>query len=175
MKKNKNKLVKYYTSMTAAILALSLTMTGCSNDRKNDKFYIYQNIYGQLELTKPDYIEHQYIGKYYVIEVYYPGLQRNQLYIAFKYDFYDSKTKEITYSRYTNIFNNYTIAYSNNKQNGFQILKVTPLIDYLTEYNLINDKYSYKDMQEIYDIIEENYKYQDNGILTKKLVIDNKM
>ena len=70
-------------------------------------------------------------------------------------------------SKYTNIFNNYTIAYNPDGKDYYEFISITPLIDILEEYNLVKDKYTYEDMEYIYKIIKEDYDYKEYKAKTK--------
>lgn len=155
----KEKLVRLTSTITA--LALSLTLTSGCEYRKKDKFYFNYNLKGEAYIHKNDYISAEYINNYYLIEIYHTGLERSMIYIA-----YDFKYKNGV-SKYSNIFNNYKIAYNPDSNDYYEFISITPLIDILEEYDLVKDKYTYEDMQYIYKIIKLNYDYKDYKAKTK--------
>ena len=169
--KNNQKLIRLAASLTALTLSCTL-MTGC-NVKKRDKFYFHPNLSGNMVIDNDSYISSEYINKYYVIEVYHRGISKASIYIAYRFEY--TNGREITSSKYINIFNNYTILYDDDPSDCYDIKKVTPLLDYLTEYNILKDKYTYDDMQEILQTITDSYKYQQNDSLSKKLTINNRL
>ena len=164
---NKNKIVKLTTEITA--LALTITLTSCSGYSKGDKFSIIQNRYGELIVDKDNYISYKYINNYYVIELYNKRIDKTIIYIAHRLKFTTGNSK------YTDIFTNYHIAYENNEDDSYEFISVLPLSDFLKKYNLIQEKYTYEDMQNIYDIIKKEYQKENDNILKKSLTIGNKV
>lgn len=159
---NKNKFVKLGAGLTA--IALSLTLTSGCDYKKKDKFYFHPNIQGELVLDKNSYISINYINEYYVIELYNKVLDRTTIYIAHRYKYKNGDSK------YTNIFTNNKIAYENNMNDYYNFINVTPLEEYLIEYNLIKDKYSYQDMKNLLEVIKKNYIYNKENSNSKKLI-----
>lgn len=160
------KMIKITTGITALALTCSLTITGC-NYRKNDKFYFSYSLSGEEYINRNDYISSEYINNYYVIEIYHTILNKSTIYIAYRYQ------NTSGYSKYTNVFTNYKIAYDPDELDYYEFIKVTPLIDLLEEYNLVKDKYTYQDMQYIYKTIEENYTFNETKSKTRKKEINN--
>jgi len=174
MKDNK-KLIKYTSGITALALALTLN-TGCSN---TSRFKLTQNEKGEYTAVENSYIDNNIIGRYYVIETYSNINNKSKIYIAYYgNDYYDRDIGN--YYSYINIFNNFFICYGNNGVNeNITFIKETPLIDYLNSYDLIKARYTYEDMQKIYETILENYTFEDisnyettSNILTRKKVLD---
>lgn len=166
----KNKFVKCTSSITALAILFSLSTSGCSIvNKRNDKFSFKQSITGEMLVKKDDYIEHQYINNYYVIELYNWLLDRSSIHIAYKSDFTNGIDNEILYSKYTNIFNNNLITCEPDEKNYYELINITSLNDYLSNYDLAKDKYNYEDMQEIYKVIKENYEFKNNKPLSRKL------
>lgn len=152
----KKQFIRLTSGLATIALMCSLTI-GC-NIKKRNKFYFYQNLKGNIVPGKNDYISSEYIDEYYVIELYNWVLKSNNLYIAYRYRFVDGT------SRYDNVFNEYTIAYDNDRNDYYEFINVTPLEDFLVEYDLEKEKYTYNDMLEIYKIIYENYTFENNTL-----------
>ena len=152
------KLVKLSAGITA--IALSLTLTSGCDYKKRDKFYFYPNLRGEMVLNNSSYISIEYINDYYVIELYNKILDRTSIHIAYRYIYTSGNSK------YINVFTNNKIAYEYDKTDNNEFINITPLIDYLTQYNLIKDKYTYNDMELILEMINSDYK---KSTYTKKL------
>ena len=96
-------------------------------------------------------------------------IEKNVIYIAHRLQYKSGESK------YTNIFTNNKIAYDNDKEDYYDFMEVIPLSRYLIEHNLLQEKYSYEDMQKIYEIIKKEYKNKYDNILKKSLTIDNNL
>lgn len=162
--KNKEKLIKLTTGITA--LSLTLSLTSCYNNKKKDKFYFYANIHGEKIINKRDYISIDYINNYYILVLYNKILDKKIIYIANRLQY---KSGE---SQYTNVFTNNKIAYDNDEKDHYDFIEVIPLSEFLIEYHLLQEKYTYEDMLNIYDIIKKEYKKKYDNILKKSLTID---
>jgi len=178
MKDNK-KLIKYTSSITALALALTLN-TGCSS---TTKFQLTYNKKGEYTASQNSYINNKNITKYYVIETYSNLTNESKIYIAYPNDdiIYYSRETGANYCQYINIFNNTSICFSDNNSNdNITFIKETPLIDYLNSYDLVKARYTYEDMQNIYETILEDYIFEDasnykttSNTLTRKKTLNN--
>lgn len=167
---NNEKLIKLTTGITA--LALTLSLISCDNNKNNkkkDKFYFQPNIHGEKIVSKTEYISIDYISNYYILVLYNKVIDKNIIHIAHKLQY------ENGHSKYTNMFTNNTIAYDNNDKDYYDFIEVIPLSEFLIEYDLLEDKYTYEDMLNIYDIIKKEYKKKYDNVLKKSLTIDSKV
>ena len=151
MKDNK-KLIKYTSGLTALALALTLN-TGCSS---TSKFQLTYNEKGEYTATPNSYIDNKNIKNYYVIETYSNITKESKIYITYYGDTLNRSTENNTYyHEYLNIFNNISICFEENNANkNITLIKEPPLIDYLNSYDLVKARYTYEDMQNIYETIK---------------------
>ena len=167
-----------HTRLGAGITALALTCTlglnGCS--ASNSKFSYSVNEKGEIIVEEGSYIEYDYLNQYYVIEVYNSITNKNEIYIAHKRNGYQKYIGR--YAEYKNIFNGYTIISDNNNynpNNGLEFIKETPLLGYINSYYTLKARYTYEDMQEIYNIVKENYELENQNSMSRKLKIKNRL
>lgn len=169
--KNKN-YIRLTSGVTALALACSLSMTGCAP--KNSTFNYSENENGEIVVEEGSYIEYEYLNKYYIIEVYNTLTEENEIYIANRITHGGGRSGPV-YHEYVNIFNNFTIAYTNKNynKNGLEFIEETPLLWYITSYYTLKARYTYEDMQYIYKTIEENYTFNETKSKTRKKEINN--
>ena len=161
-KRIKRKILKATTGITALTLTCCLTMKQCNN-KKIDIFHFHNNLTGNVMTDKNNYICLEHINDYYLIELYHTGLDRSSINIARRFIYASGN------SAYTNIFNNYFIAYDNDKNDFYEFVKVTPLLDILEKYDLVKEEYNYDDMVKIYNRIKDNYVFEDTSIYREAL------
>ena len=167
---NNKKIVKYTSGITALALTFSLGMSGCSSSDSEFKFT--ENEKGEIVVEEDSYIKYEYLNNYYVVEVYNSILDTNEIYIAEKIMNYRKYNN--SYNSYKNIFNGFVILYDENEyNNNIKFIKETSLVDYLITYDLVKYRYTYEDMENVYNFIKENYRYENDSALRRKLVIDN--
>lgn len=158
--------------ITALTLAATLFLSGCGED-KNSSFELVENENNEIVAMEDSYIDNKYISEYYVLEVYNKIKNENEIYIV---------SKKVVASRgyhyygYLDIFTNVEIV--NNKEKAedmFDLVKVTSLKDYIISFGLEQLKYSYDDMKNIYESIKENYVFESDDSLRKKLTNNNRI
>ena len=159
---NNERFVKITAGITALILTLTL-ITGC-NYRKKDKFYFHPNLRGEMILDRNSYISIDYVENYYVIRLYNTILNRNSIFIAYRFKYTNGD------SQYINVFNNNKIAYENSEIDYYDFINVKPLIDVLEEYNQVKDKYTYEDLQKILETIKTTYHFEEENKKIKKRI-----
>lgn len=167
---NKNKYIKVISWITA--LTLTMSLIGCSSKKKNsDKFNFYKNNKGQIVAYSDSYIDNNYINSYYVIEVVNNITNKKEVYIARKDEIEDSTNKNTNYV-YKNIFNNYMITYSNNYRDNYylQLLNEIPLSYYINKYSMYKEKYSYQDIEILFNIIKDEYNLNNTKIRKRNLI-----
>ena len=150
--------------ITALTLLTTLLLGGCGEAGK-DKFQIIENESNQLVAEDNSYIDDYYINRYYVLEVYNNITKQNEVYIA-----REEHTNRHTYyyDVFTNIYMFNELDINNEKDNiGLKYIKKTPLRNFILTYNLGESEYTYEDMQTIYEIIKENYKFENDETLRK--------
>lgn len=161
-RKIKRKVVRVTTGITALTLTCSLAIQQY-NYKRSDKFHFSPDRNGNLTVSKFNYISNNNLYNYYFVELYHTGLQRSVIFIASRFKYTTGN------SEYINIFNNNFIAYDNNTKDFYEFVNVIPLSNILEEYGLEQEKYYYKDMLEIYEILKNNYDYTDTSIYQEKL------
>ena len=167
--------------ITALTLVMTLLIGGCSSEKNNSKFEIVENENNELVSVDGSYISSEYIGDYYVLEVYNKMEKKNNIYIVnrvvrsvsrgmYNYDYYDvfSNLKVIS-----TINNDAFVVDDENSL--FDFVKITGLGEYIVFLGLGQLQYSYEDMKEIYEVIKENYVFEDDSSLSRKRVIDYKI
>ena len=169
-----NTYIKLTSGITALALTCSLGLNGCVIT-SNDRFNISEGSKGEFIVSDNDYIDNIGIKNIYVIEVLNKITKEKQIYITTKRLVKDNKAATSDYLTYIDIFNNVIIYSTENEEtkHSLELIEETPLFDYLLAYELVKSKYYYKDMQEIYNIIKENYEIQNANSLSKKLIINN--
>lgn len=172
--KNNKRFIKYTSGITALALTFSLGMGGCSSSSSNSAFKYTENEKGEIVIEEDSYIDYDALNNYYVIEVYNSVTDTNKIYIAKKNTYY--KKGRGSYYEYTNVFTGFKILYSENDFNdSLEFIKEIPLIDYLITYDLVKYRYTYEDMETVYNVIKENYKYENDNALARKLIINNRI
>ena len=167
-----NNCVRRKQRITALSLVLTLLMGGCG-EKENSCFEIIENENNELVVADDSYISNEYIGNYYVLEVYNKMNDENEVYIASKKS---SASRGYNYWGYFDMFTNIEIV--NNKENEedmFSFRKVTNLKDYIVSFGLGQLRYSYEDMKNIYELIKENYVFENDNSLSRRRIIDNKI
>lgn len=158
----RRKIVRVSTGITALALTCSLAIHKY-NDKKSDRFDFYPDRSGNMIVNKHSYINHEYLDKYYVIELYHTELDRSIIFIASRFEYNSGNSK------YNNIFNNEFIAYDNNEKDFYEFMNVTPLSVILEEYGLEQEKYYYNEMLDIYNTLKNNYEFADTSIYQKDI------
>lgn len=162
--KNNKKIIKLTSGITA--LALTMSLMGCGSI-KGSKFSFKSGENGEIIVEDDSYIDYDYLDNYYVIEVLNKTTNNKEIYIAKKETRGDGSRFSHPYYEYVNIFNNFTLTYTKkypieNKCN-LHFISEKPLLDYITSYYEIKYRYTYEDMQKIFEIVKEKY-VLDNDI-----------
>ena len=142
--------------ITALTLAATLLLSGCNN-----YFETIENDNGELVATDDSYIHYSWLQLYYVLEVYNNVTQENEIYIVRK----DA-------AGYIDVFTNMRL-YLNTDNSIFNYVKETHLEDFIISFGLGQIQYSYDDMKNVYEVIKENYIFENEDVLKKKLTNDN--
>lgn len=155
--------------ITALTLAMTLLMGGCknNNESKNDHFELIENENNEIVAMDDSYIDKDYIGNYYVVEVYNKMKKENEIYIASKRLYHVGR---YSYEdMYIDIFTNLKIVVTgkNDDIDMFSFVKETYLRDYIVSLGLGQLRYSYDDMKNIYEVIKDNYVYESDNSLRK--------
>lgn len=163
------------TGITALALTCSLGLNGCTTINNRFTFTAGEN--GSFVAAENSYIDNNSINNIYVIAVKNNISKEKEIYITRKVVVEYKRSTRQDYISYTNIFNNieiYNIKDEESKHN-LEIIEETPLFDYLLAYDLVKSRYYYDDMQEIYNIIKENYELSNNNSMSRKLIINNQL
>ena len=119
------------------------------------------------------YIDSGNINNYYVVEVYNTIKKVNEIYIARATLF--RKSRE-TYYNYYDVFTNLRIASTFPGDDSLlNYVKATKLEYYVVALGMAQLKYSYDDMKNIYNKIEENYVFENDKSLRKTLNNSNRL
>ena len=168
----KNNSIRRKQRITALTLVMTLLMSGCGG-KENSKFEIIENENNELVVADDSYISSEYIGNYYVLEVYNKMKNENEIYIVWDKV---AAGRGFYYHSYFDIFTNIEIIDDEeNEEDMFSFRKVTGLKDYIFAFELGQLKYSYDDMKNIYEVIKENYVYENNDSLCKKRILENRI
>ena len=143
--------------ITALALASTLLLNGCVNS----SFEVIENENGELTASDDSYIYYGWIQLYYVIEVYNNVTQENEIYIVRKDNV-----------GCIDVFTNMRL-YLDTDDSIFNYVKETHLEDYIISLGLGQSQYSYDDMKNVYEVIKENYVFENDDTLKKKLTNDN--
>ena len=146
-------------------------MIGCSEKKGDKRFTTYRNEKGQIEAYTDSYIDKNFLGNYYVIEVLNNITNTKELYIAEKREIKDNETEHANYV-YKNVFNNYMITYSSGYCNDYylEIVDETPLSYYIEKFSMLKSKYSDKDMRQLLDMIKKDYTLEKPKGKKKELI-----
>lgn len=140
---------------------------------KHSSFELIEN---EIVVMDDSYISKEYIRNYYVVGVYNKLRKENEIYICFKKI---ASGRGYYYCGYYDVFTNLEIVDVSNEDVKeeliFKIIKITSLKDYIISFNLGQNKYSYDDMKNIYDVIKENYVYENDNSLRKIRKYDNRI
>lgn len=148
--------------ITALMIMSTLLLSGCAS--KYSRFELVENENNEIVAVDDSYIDSEHISDYYVVEVYNKMIQKNEIYIALK----DGKRNwddGTYYYIYNNVFTNLEIVNTSDEEFVLEYVKETNLYDYIVSLGLEQYDYSYEDMKNIYEIIKENYVFnQDNSL-----------
>lgn len=128
-------------------------------------FDFTENENGEVVVEPDSYIDYNYLDNYCILEVYNSITDETELYIAKKIIHNGRYTP--AYSEYKNIFNDFTIVSDNSGKgpnNGLEYVKEAPLLGYINSYYKLKARYTYEDMEKIYEIVKENYKFEASKI-----------
>ena len=151
--------------LTALTLASTLLLSGCS---VNNKFKLTENENNELVAMDESYIDNKFMNDYYLVEVYNNMKEQNEIYIASRR--YLRYRGYVYYDVFTNLefVNDYE-----DKESLLEFVKVSSLNDYIISFGLGQYQYSYDDMKNIYEIIKENYVFENDKKKKKVLTKDN--
>ena len=162
-----NNSVRRKQRITALTLALTMLMSGCGG-RDNSRFELVENDNNELVASDDSYISNEYIGDYYVVEMYNKLTNENEIFIA--------KSRGImVIDAYFDVFTNLKIWGVGDTNNVLKYVKDTRLSDYIVALDLGQAKYSYEDMKNIYEVIKENYIYNKDDSLCKKRMLNDRL
>lgn len=167
-----NKNIRNKQRITALTLLTTLLLGGCGEAGK-DAFVIIENKDNQLVAQDNSYIDDFYINRYYVLEVYNNITNQNEIYIAREEH---SNRHTYYYDVFTNIYMFNELDTNNENDNiGLKYIRKTPLKDFILTYNLGESEYTYEDMQNIYEVIKENYQFENDDTLRKTKTFINRI
>ena len=148
----KSELIRYKAGLAALLLSGSFVLAGCAKG-----FELKVDEERNLVVEEGSYINNYFIEKCYVVEAKSNITGESNIYIVKKH--WSGKYTMETYD-YIDIFTNIVLFVNENRNNtSFEVIKETPLFDYLLSLNLIKGEYSYEDMQNIYEEIKKVYEF----------------
>lgn len=150
-----NKKIKQ--SIAALTLATTMLLSGCGND----SFKLTENENNELVAVDDTYIDD--IRGYYVVEVYNKITKQNEIFIGKNAGSFPDGRRG-----YRDIFTNLYVSV-NYKTSMFEYVKQTDLSNYIVSLGMGQTKYSYDDMKNIYESINEIYVFEDSPSLRKIL------
>ena len=156
----KSELIRYKAGLAALLLSGSFALAGCAKG-----FELKVDEERNLIAEEGSYINNYFIEKCYVVEAKSNITGESNIYIVKKH--WSGKYTMETYD-YIDIFTNIVLFVNENQNNtSFEVIKETPLFDYLLSLNLIKGEYSYEDMQNIYEEIKKVYEFENEKELVK--------
>lgn len=171
---NKKNIVRYKAGLAALMIASGMTLSGCSSKGKGFEYEIKDNKYVVVDGST---IGNDCIKDCYVVEAYNSLTEETEIFIARRSweDLYsrpkDNESNEIVSDYYYYDLmnnNNKKLFYRDNSRNNFlEFIKETPLYDYMVALDLLQAKYSYEDMQRIYEEIKSVYTFEEEKKLVK--------
>ena len=151
----KDELIRYRAGLAALLVSSSMFLGGCAKG-----FELTVDEERNIVAEDDSFINNDFIEKCYVVEAKSNITGESNIYLAKM----ESKNKWSPRD-YMDIFSNIVIFNSANP--SFEIIKETPLFDYLVSLNLVKGSYSYEDMQNIYNEIKEIYEFENDKELVK--------
>lgn len=152
----KDELIRYRAGLAALLVSSSMFLGGCAKG-----FELTVDEERNMVAEDDSFINNDFIEKCYVVEAKSNLTGESNIYLVRTViDNTNWSTRD-----YMDIFSNVVIFNSANP--SFEIIKETPLFDYLVSLNLIKGSYSYEDMQNIYNEIKSIYEFENDKELVK--------
>ena len=156
---DKKNLVRYKAGLAALMIASGMTLSGCSSDG----FKLTTDKDRNLIAEEDSYVNNSFIERCFVVEAKSKLTGDSNIYFATK-----KWGATNSAAQYYDIFTNNPIFTDNNEYNAsFEVVKETPLYDYLVSLNMVKGLYSYEDMQKIYEEIKSVYTFEEEKELVK--------
>ena len=151
----KEELIRYKAGLAALILSSSFALSGCSKG-----FELKVDEERNLVAEEDSYINNDFIEKCYVVEAKSKITGESNIYLTRR------RVAPPLVFEYIDIFTNISL-FQEAGNTSFEVIKDTPLFDYLISLNLVKGAYSYEDMQNIYDEIKAIYEFESEKELVK--------
>lgn len=154
---NKNDLIRCRAGLAALMVSSGMFLSGCGKG-----FELTTDEERNLVVQDDSYINNDFIEKCYVVEAKSNITDESNIYIT---------RKVLSFSRkhnwdYVDMFTNATL-FHDKMNTSFEVIKETPLFDYLVSLNLVKGSYSYEDMKKIYEEIKAVYEFESEKELVK--------
>ena len=168
---DKKNLVRYKAGLAALMIASGMTLSGCGSSgfeytMEDSKYVVVDGSTIGNDCIKDCYVVEAYNSLTEEAEIFIARRSWNGLYSRPK----DNESNEIVLDYYYCDFmnNNNKLFYKDNDHNNFlKFVKETPLYDYMVALDLLQAKYSYEDMQRIYEEIKSVYTFEEEKKLVK--------
>lgn len=168
---DKKNLVRYKAGLAALMIASGMTLGGCASEgfqytMKDSKYVVADGSVIGNACIKECYVVEAYNSLTEEAEIFIARRSWNGLYSKQK----DSESNEIVSDYYYYDFMNHDnkLFYRANSRNNFiKFVKETPLYDYMIALDLLQARYSYEDMQKIYEEIKSVYTFEEEKKLVK--------
>lgn len=154
---DKKNLVRYKAGLAALMIAGGMTLSGgCS------KGFEYTTKDNKYVVVDGSTIGNGCIRDCYVVEAYNSLTEESEIFIARRRFFPE-------YYYYCDLMNNNNILFwqDNSRNNFLEVVKETPLYEYMVALDLLQANYSYEDMQRIYEEIKSVYTFEEEKKLVK--------
>lgn len=155
----KDELIRYKAGLAALMLSSGMLLSGCAKG-----FELKVDEERNLVAEDDSYINNDFIEKCYVVEAKSNITGESNVYIAHKKIAWHKPSGK----NYIDVFSDIVLFGDENGYNtSFEVIKETPLFDYLISLNLVKGTYSYEDMQNIYEEIKLIYEFENEKELAK--------
>lgn len=151
----KDELIRYKAGLAALMLSSGMLLSGCAKG-----FELKVDEERNLVAEDDSYINNDFIEKCYVVEAKSKITGESNIYLTRR------RVATSLNFEYIDIFTNISLFQSAGST-SFEVIKETPLFDYLISLNLVKGTYSYEDMQKIYEEIKSIYEFENEKELAK--------
>jgi len=153
----REELIRYKAGIAALMLSSGMLLSGCAK-----RFELTVDEERNIVAQDDSYINNDFIEKCYVVEAKSNITGESNIYIT---------RRKVSFALrhnydYIDVFTNVTL-FHDKMNTSFELVKETPLFDYIVSLNLIKGSYSYEDMQNIYEEIKAVYEFESEKELVK--------
>lgn len=156
-------IVRYKAGIAAIMLASGMLLSGCSREKGGFELTIKED--NSITAEEDSFVDIEFLMlRCSVVEVHSNVTDKNDIYIGI------AEPRDKIFNWYRDIFTNlyFVEDVDVDDSNLLQFVKAEPLSDYLFSLGLVQGKYSYEDMQRIYEEIKAVYKFEEDKDLVKE-------